>query len=107
MDALQAYICAVRLDRYHDSAWYNLGLLYEGCTLSKDALIAFTNALEILKPSTNPEILQKIQHHGKHINELQNSASGQKDGLSGPSSTLTGQQQLIPSIEAAWRLPIP
>merc|ERR1712168_941951 len=31
MDALQAYICSVRLERYHDGAWYNLGLLYESC----------------------------------------------------------------------------
>ena len=28
MDALQAYICAVQLDKNHSAAWTNLGELY-------------------------------------------------------------------------------
>ena len=29
MDALQAYVCAVRLDRQHVVAWADMGILYE------------------------------------------------------------------------------
>ena len=99
MDALQAYICSVRLERYHDGAWFNLGLLYESCNQSKDALIAFTNALEILKPSTNQEILQKIQNHGKIINENQTNPESKNNN--------NNSSKMIPNIEEAWRLPIP
>lgn len=31
MDALQAYICAVQLDKSHTAAWTDLGILYEAC----------------------------------------------------------------------------
>ena len=33
MDALQAYICAVQLDKSHTAAWTDLAILYESGTL--------------------------------------------------------------------------
>jgi len=45
MDALQAYICAVQLDKTHVAAWTNLGLLYEVNSQLKDALHCFQNAV--------------------------------------------------------------
>lgn len=49
MDALQAYICAVQLDKQHTAAWTNLGLLYEANSQPKDALHCYQNAV-----NTNP-----------------------------------------------------
>lgn len=44
MDALQAYICAVQLDKSHSAAWTNLGILYESCNQPRDAYACFRNA---------------------------------------------------------------
>lgn len=44
LDALQAYICAVQLDKFHVAAWTNLGILYESVSQPKDALDCFINA---------------------------------------------------------------
>lgn len=44
MDALQAYICAVQLDKTHRAAWTNLGILYESCSQPRDALACYLNA---------------------------------------------------------------
>jgi len=49
MDALQAYICAVQLDRSHSAAWTDLGILYESCSQPKDALVCYTNAVNTSK----------------------------------------------------------
>lgn len=56
-DALQAYICAVQLDKEHRSAWTNLGILYESCGQLRDAYECYSNAVKrisnkvfILKP---------------------------------------------------------
>lgn len=46
MDALQAYICAVQLDKSHTAAWTNLGLLYEANTQPVDALHCYQNAIK-------------------------------------------------------------
>lgn len=43
MDALQAYICAVQLDKGHSAAWTNLGSLYESCQMPRDAFACYTN----------------------------------------------------------------
>ena len=45
MDALQAYICAVQLDKTHTAAWTNLGLLYEANSQLKDALHCYQNSV--------------------------------------------------------------
>ena len=44
MDALQAYICAVQLDKSHIAAWMDLGVLYESCNQPNDALTCYINA---------------------------------------------------------------
>lgn len=49
MDALQAYICAVQLDKSHSAAWTDLGLLYETCNQPKDALTCYINATKTAK----------------------------------------------------------
>lgn len=58
MDALQAYICAVQLDKTHTAAWTNLGLLYEANSQLKDALHCFQNAANTL-PSKRPNFMLK------------------------------------------------
>ncbi len=45
MDALQAYFCAVQLDKCHVTAWVNLGTLYESMHQFKEALKCYTNAV--------------------------------------------------------------
>ena len=52
MDALQAYICAVQLDRSHSAAWTDLGILYESCGQPKDALVCYRNAVDTAKCMT-------------------------------------------------------
>lgn len=44
MDALQAYICAVQLDKCHSAAWANLGILYESCGQARDAYACYLNS---------------------------------------------------------------
>lgn len=44
MDALQAYICSVQLDKSHTAAWSNLGVLYESFNQPQDALKCYMNA---------------------------------------------------------------
>jgi len=44
MDALQAYICSVQLNKSHAAAWTNLGILYESCNQPQDALKCYLNA---------------------------------------------------------------
>lgn len=45
MDALQAYFCAVQLDKCHVQAWINLGVLYESTHQFKEALTCYTHAV--------------------------------------------------------------
>ena len=49
MDALQAYICAVQLDKSHTAAWTDLGILYESCSQPKDALACYHKATKNAK----------------------------------------------------------
>lgn len=49
MDALQAYICAVQLDKTHRAAWTNLGILYESCSQPRDAYACYLNATKYSK----------------------------------------------------------
>ncbi len=49
MDALQAYICAVQLEKSHTAAWTDLGILYESCNQPKDALTCYRNAAKTNK----------------------------------------------------------
>ena len=49
MDALQAYICAVQLEKDHTAAWTDLGILYESCSQLDDALTCYKNAAKDTK----------------------------------------------------------
>lgn len=61
MDALQAYICAVQLDKSHTAAWTDLGILYESCSQPKDALTCYIKATKNAKnPGTKKIHAKKI-----------------------------------------------
>ena len=80
MDALQAYICAVQLDKCHSAAWANLGILYESCGQARDAYACYLNSsrglsnrssedsflssklprLNLSSVGMNPHLLQRI-----------------------------------------------
>lgn len=53
MDALQAYICAVQLDKGHSAAWTNLGILYESCGQPRDAFACYLNATKNTETVSN------------------------------------------------------
>lgn len=55
MDALQAYICAVQLDKCHSAAWANLGILYESCGQARDAYACYLNSNRGLANRTTTE----------------------------------------------------
>lgn len=62
MDALQAYICAVQLDKTHRAAWTNLGILYESCSQPRDALACYLNATKYSNVSSIPELVFLGKH---------------------------------------------
>lgn len=87
MDALQAYICAVQLDKCHTAAWANLGILYENSLQARDAYACYLNssrgflnrgATEEVLPSKlprlnfnnvgmNPHLTQRINFLQTHL----------------------------------------
>ncbi|XP_060561542.1 lysine-specific demethylase 6A-like isoform X1 [Ruditapes philippinarum] len=95
MDALQAYICAVQLDKSHSAAWTDLGLLYETCNQPKDALTCYINATKTAKGGiVNPTLNGKIKFLQQHLSKI-------------PMQHLQNKPKTLPSIEEAWALPIP
>ena len=46
MDSLQAFICAIQLDRAHYSAWLNLAILYEQDNQLEEALKCYKTAVK-------------------------------------------------------------
>ncbi|XP_070173907.1 lysine-specific demethylase 6A-like isoform X1 [Littorina saxatilis] len=93
MDALQAYICAVQLDKSHSAAWTDLAILYETCNQPSDALACYLNATRN-KDDVAPNIAAKIKFLQQNINNI-------------PMQNLHSKPRQLPSIEEAWRLPIP
>ena len=61
MDALQAYICAVQLDRNHAAAWRDLAVLYEACQQPKDALVCYLNCQHCLTLKDVSETSQSMR----------------------------------------------
>ncbi|XP_076348356.1 lysine-specific demethylase 6A-like isoform X2 [Tachypleus tridentatus] len=57
MDALRAYRHAVRIDSSHSSAWNNLGILYENCNQSHDAVKCY---LKARRGSINSHLTERI-----------------------------------------------
>ncbi|XP_043486319.1 histone demethylase UTY isoform X4 [Polistes fuscatus] len=113
MDALQAYICAVQLDKSHSAAWTNLGILYESVSQPKDALACYVNAsrgnnntpnctgslvgLGGAKSGGNTPMNPSLQ---QRINFLQSNLS------QAPMPSVAAKRRQLPSIEEAWNLPI-
>ncbi|GFN85951.1 lysine-specific demethylase 6a [Plakobranchus ocellatus] len=92
MDALQAYICAVQLDKSHSAAWADLGVLYETCNQPNDALTCYLNATR--NSESNSNLAAKIKFLQQNLANI-------------PSQHFQNKGQTLPSIEEAWRLPIP
>ncbi|CAG5116791.1 unnamed protein product, partial [Candidula unifasciata] len=92
MDALQAYICAVQLDKSHSAAWADLGVLYETCNQPNDALTCYLNATR--NSESNANLAAKIKFLQQNLATM-------------PLHFQNKAHQTLPSIEEAWRLPIP
>ncbi|XP_059163060.1 histone demethylase UTY-like isoform X2 [Physella acuta] len=92
MDALQAYICAVQLDKSHSAAWADLGVLYETCNQPNDALTCYLNATR--NSESNSNLAAKIKFLQQNLANM-------------PLQHFQNKTQTLPSIEEAWRLPIP
>ncbi|KAI8772287.1 lysine-specific demethylase 6A-like isoform X4 [Biomphalaria glabrata] len=92
MDALQAYICAVQLDKSHTAAWADLGVLYETCNQPNDALTCYLNATR--NSESNSNLAAKIKFLQQNLANM-------------PLQHFPNKNQTLPSIEEAWRLPIP
>ena len=69
MDALQAYICAVQLDKSHSAAWTDLAILYETCNQPSDALACYLNATRNQQDVT-PNVAAKIKFLQQNINNI-------------------------------------
>ncbi|XP_041357798.1 histone demethylase UTY-like isoform X2 [Gigantopelta aegis] len=93
MDALQAYICAVQLDKSHSAAWTDLGILYETCNQPSDALTCYLNATRN-KAHINSSLASKIKFLQQNLSNI-------------PMQHFQNKPRTLPSIEEAWRLPIP
>ncbi|XP_035728311.1 histone demethylase UTY-like isoform X1 [Vespa mandarinia] len=113
MDALQAYICAVQLDKSHSAAWTNLGILYESVSQPKDALACYVNASRGNNNTPNctgplvglggaksggntpmnPSLQQRINFLQSHLSQA-------------PMPSVAAKRRQLPSIEEAWNLPI-
>ncbi|XP_065682010.1 lysine-specific demethylase 6A isoform X1 [Hydra vulgaris] len=91
MDALQAYVCAVQLDNNHVAAWTDLGVLYETGSHFNDAIICYSNAL---KACGSPNI--GLETRMRCLKEKMDSGVVHGD-----------VNNSLPSIEEAWKLPIP
>ena len=69
MDALQAYICAVQLDKSHTAAWTDLGILYETCNQPKDAYTCYINGTKnkgMTLSKTNPFYKKNFRNERIH-----------------------------------------
>lgn len=111
--ALQAYICAVQLDKSHSAAWTNLGILYESVSQPKDALACYVNASRGNNNTPNctgslvglggaksggntpmnPSLQQRINFLQSHLSQA-------------PMPSVATKRRQLPSIEEAWNLPI-
>ena len=87
MDALQAYICAVQLDKDHAEAWTNLGILYESANQPQDAMACFNNAGRKKALPTN--LVQRIKYLKSQLGAIPQAVAGAKP-------------KQLPSVEEAW-----
>ena len=89
MDALQAYICAVQLDKDHAEAWTNLGILYESANQPQDAMSCFNNAGR--KRPLPSNLVQRIKYLKTQLGSI-------------PPVVVAGanKPKQLPSVEDAW-----
>nr|CAD7394437.1 unnamed protein product [Timema cristinae] len=119
MDALQAYICAVQLDKSHVAAWTNLGklrILYESCNQPRDAYACYVNATRGHSSSLggavspNSSSSNFSQHcrvaGGMHPNLGHRIKYLQSHIVNAPMPSITSKRRQLPTIEEAWNLPI-
>ena len=124
MDALQAYICAVQLDKSHSAAWTNLGILYESCSQPRDAFACYLNATKnsdakdnshqiVSLSSTNSSFVKGnlsdstiTTSGGKPQSLAQRIKFLQQHLAQAPMPSITSKRRQLPSIEEAWNLPI-
>jgi histone demethylase len=114
MDALQAYICAVQLDKCHSAAWANLGILYESCGQARDAYACYLNSNRGLSnrsstedsflPSKLPRLSLSSVGMNPHLS--QRISFLQSNLANAPMPSVTSQRRQLLSIEEAWNLPI-
>lgn len=91
MDALQAYVCAIQLDPTHVAAWTDLGILYEACEQLSDAISCYSAARRY--GATDSTIEARVKALQAQLAMMPQSGAGQKKN--------------IPSVDEAWKLPIP
>lgn len=60
MDSLQAFICAIQLDRAHFSSWLNLGVLYEEDNQLEEALKCYKSATKCKLDSKRKQPNQEL-----------------------------------------------
>ncbi|CAH8447835.1 unnamed protein product [Schistosoma turkestanicum] len=119
MDALQAYFCAVQLDKCHIAAWANLGTLYESMQQYKEALKCYKNAVNADKHNeVRPEIRSRLAVLQQLVPKLSDKVTG--NTFNGPNNNNVTSNQVgngfgagcggitkLPTVDEAWSLPIP
>ncbi|KAK2703970.1 hypothetical protein QYM36_017691 [Artemia franciscana] len=93
MDALQAYICAVQIDKKHTPAWTNLGLLYESVHQFRDALYCYTNSVRGIETQVPQSLSQRIRLLQTQLDNA-------------PTPLPANKTRSLPCIEDAWNLPV-
>ncbi|VDM05333.1 unnamed protein product [Schistocephalus solidus] len=113
MDALQAYFCAVQLDKCHVTAWVNLGTLYESMHQYKEALKCYSNAVNADKHNQiKPQVKNRLATLQQLLSRLPEKvlsicgADGAGGG-SGTGGTPGSSPSKLPTVDDAWKLPIP
>ncbi|KAJ7323700.1 Lysine-specific demethylase 6A [Desmophyllum pertusum] len=91
MDALQAYVCAIQLDPTHVAAWTDLGILYEACEQLSDAIACYSAARRY--GATDSTIEARVKALQAQLAMMPQQGEAQKKN--------------IPSVDEAWKLPIP
>ncbi|KAE8738872.1 hypothetical protein FOCC_FOCC015635 [Frankliniella occidentalis] len=122
VDALQAYVCAVQLDKCHSASWINLGILYESCSQLKDALACYIHSVRASKDkaagvgsgTTSSEsgplkpwhISARPQNTDSANSDIsQRIAFLQTQLAKTPMPSITSKAEL-PTIEEAWNTPV-
>ncbi|KAJ1526724.1 hypothetical protein ONE63_008304 [Megalurothrips usitatus] len=121
VDALQAYVCAVQLDKSHSASWINLGILYESCNQPKDALACYIHSVRASKEkaagsgtSTSEPGPLKPWHVSARPQNTDSSNSDitqritflQTQLAKAPMPSITTKKPDLPTIEEAWNTPV-